>query len=153
MDTKLMMKSFDEHLVDHGLKSTRQRSVIARSFFEKGGHLTLSQVHELVGQQDKSIGFATVYRTLKLLVAAGLADEHRFGDGDQAFYEVSGDRDHHDHMICVECDTILEYEEPEIERLQEMLAKKMGFKLMGHRHELYGLCAECVSAGRGNAGD
>lgn len=152
MDTKLMIKTFDEHLVEHGLKSTRQRSVIARCFFEQGGHLTLAQVHEAVGQEDKSIGFATVYRTMKLLVAAGLAAEHRFGDADQALYEVSGDREHHDHLICVECDKIVEYEEPEIERLQELLAERMGFKLVGHRHELYGQCAECLAAGGGEAG-
>ena len=146
MDTKLMMASFDEYLVEKGLKSTRQRSVISRCFFDQGGHRTLVQVHEAVRAVDASIGFATVYRTIKLLVSAELAAEHRFGDSDQAMYEVSGLREHHDHLICVDCGRIVEYEEPEIERLQEVLAHGLGFKVVAHRHELYGQCQtqDCI---------
>ena len=149
MDTKLMMASFEEYLVQQGLKSTRQRRVLARCFFDQGGPLTLGKVHDAVRAVDTSIGFATVYRTMKLLVSAELAAEHRFGDSDQAMYEVSGARDHHDHLICVDCGRIVEYEEPEIERLQEVLAQGLGFKVVAHRHELYGQCQtqDCIHRG------
>jgi Fur family ferric uptake transcriptional regulator len=154
MDTKLMMVSFDEHLVRHGLKSTRQRSVIAQCFFEQGGHLTLGQVHDAVRAVDASIGYATVYRTMKLLLSADLAAEHRFDDSDQAMYEVSGLREHHDHLICMDCGRIVEYEEPEIERLQEVLAQGLGFKVVAHRHELYGQCQtqDCIHRESGAQG-
>ena len=84
---------------------------------------------------------ATVYRTMKLLVEAGIAHERRFEDS-LTCYERA-DAEHHDHLICTACNKIIEFEDPEIEERQEAVAAKYGFRISNHRLELYGLCAEC----------
>ena len=131
------VEAFRDYLVEQGLKFTKQRRVIAEVFFASGQHLSLNQVHELARAEHASVGFATVYRTMKLLAESGLAHEHKFAEG-QVRYEPAGD--HHDHLICIKCGKIVEYEDHEIERLQEELARKHGFKVVGHRHEIYGDC-------------
>ena len=90
-----------------------------------------------------SVGRATVYRTLKLLVEAGIAQERHFGDG-LARYEV--EHEHHDHLVCLSCDKIVEFECSMIEARQEEIATGYHFKLLRHRHELYGQCESCQSA-------
>lgn len=131
------VENFRSYLTEQGLKFTKQRRTIARVFFDSGRHLSLNEVHELARAEHGSVGFATVYRTMKLLAESGLAHEHKFAEG-QVRYEPAGD--HHDHLICVKCGKIVEYEDHEIERLQEELAARHGFKVVGHRHEIYGDC-------------
>ena len=100
--------------------------------------MSIDDLLSRVRKRNKKVGYATVYRTLKLLVDSGLAHQRQFGDG-QARFEVTGD--HHDHLICTKCGLILEFEDEEIERLQENVAARLGsFKVVRHRHELYGLC-------------
>lgn len=124
-----------------GLKQTRQRSIILESFLAAGSHLSVEEVLRAVQAVHPAIGAATVYRTLKLFVEAGLAHERNFGDG-QARYEAAHDDEHHDHLICTDCHTIFEFEEPEIERRQAEVAEKHGIRLRSHRHEIYGECVE-----------
>lgn len=131
------VETFRSYLVDQGLKFTRQRRVIAEVFFESGRHLSLSEVHDLARERHSSVGFATVYRTMKLLAESGLAHEHKFAEGNVR-YEPAGD--HHDHLICIRCGRIVEYEDSEIERIQEQVAARHGFRVVGHRHEIYGDC-------------
>ena len=88
-----------------------------------------------------------MYRTLKLLAECGVANERRFGDG-LTRYELADDASHHDHLICVDCGDITEFEEPRIEELQEGVARKYGFELRSHKHELYGVCAAARAAPR-----
>jgi len=95
-----------------------------------------------VRQKHPRIGYATVYRTLKLLAECGLAEQRHFGDG-QTRYEQSDSREHHDHLICTECGAILEFEDPGIERLQLKVAKEHNFTIQRHRLEIYGQCAKC----------
>ena len=138
-DVDALMTQFHDYLGRKQLKSTRQRELIARTFFAQPGHLSIESLHELVRQDNSNIGYATVYRTLKLLTECGLAAVRRFGEG-QAMYETAGDTAHHDHLICVECDHVLEFENDDIERLQEQVARSFGFRLLRHKLELYGLC-------------
>jgi Fur family ferric uptake transcriptional regulator len=124
------------------LRSTAQRRLVTDTFFRSQGHLSIEDLLAQVREHDPKVGYATVYRTLKLLKDSGLANERHFGDG-VSRYEVAHEDAHHDHLICTKCGTIVEFEDPEIEAAQEQLAKRHGFKLTRHKHELYGLCPEC----------
>lgn len=134
-----LLSEFQGYLSEQGLKMTRQRRVIAQVVFNTDRHLTLNQILDRAREEQSSIGYATVYRTMKLLSEFGMAEEHKFIDG-QARYERAGD-DHHDHIICTKCGRIVEFEDPDIERRQERIARELGFKVRYHRHEIY---AECM---------
>lgn len=125
-----------------GLRSTDQRRLIVETFFRSPNHVSIEELLAQVRSQDSKVGYATVYRTLKLLAECGVAFERRFGDG-LARYELADEHSHHDHLICVECGTIVEFEEPSIETLQEAVARKHGYELRSHKHELYGVCPSC----------
>ena len=128
------------YVQDHRLNVTAQREAIVEQFLRTRDHVSIDELLTKVRKRQPRVGYATVYRTLKLLVDSGLAVERQFGDG-QARYEVVGD--HHDHLICVKCGLILEFEDDEIERLQDRIASRLGgFTVLRHRHELYGLCAK-----------
>lgn len=139
-----LFKRLDDYMTKKGLRSTTQRRVIAEVFFEAPAHISIEDLLALARQRDSRIGYATVYRTLKLFTECGIAEERNFGNGPSR-YELSdsSNHDHHDHMICVECDTIFEFHNEEIEILQAQIAKNHGFKLMSHKHEIYGLCKAC----------
>ena len=130
------------YMDEKGLRSTAQRRLIIEVFFESGEHLSIEDLWAKVRRRDPKVGYATVYRTLKLLKESGLASERRFGDG-LSRYEVALVDEHHDHLICTGCGRIVEFEDDHIERLQVQLAKRHGFLLTRHRHELYGLCPDC----------
>jgi Fur family ferric uptake transcriptional regulator len=130
------------YMVKKGLRSTEQRRVIVETFFQAPAHITIDELLAQVRALDSRVGYATVYRTLKLLAECGVAHERRFGDG-VTRYEVANDDHHHDHLICIECGTISEFEEPAIETLQEQVAARHGFTVRSHKHELYGICADC----------
>jgi Fur family ferric uptake transcriptional regulator len=125
-----------------GLRSTSQRRLVSEVFFRTGGHLSIDDILALVRTQDPKVGYATVYRTLKLLVECGLANERQFEDTVTRF-EVAHHGTHHDHLICLQCKRIIEFEDDDIERLQDALAERHGFQLVSHKHELYGLCDRC----------
>lgn len=129
------------HMRANGLKLTRQRELILRCFLDAEGHKSVEELLTLTRRADPGIGPATVYRTVKLFVQAGLASERRFAEG-ASLYEadVDGHDEHHDHLICRDCGRILEFENPEIERLQEEVARALGFELTDHRMELFGAC-------------
>jgi Fur family ferric uptake transcriptional regulator len=131
----------NEYMRRHGLRSTAQRRLVTDVFFHAEGHLSIEELLEKVRAEDSKVGYATVYRTLKLLKDSGIASERHFGDG-VSRYEVHHGGDHHDHLICEECGEIVEFEDDEIERLQEVLVAKKGFVLTRHRHELFGICRE-----------
>lgn len=128
------------HLQKHQLKLTRQREQILNVFL-KMEHVTAEQIYRILGKKDAHIGLATIYRTLKLFCDSGLAQERHFGAQTQ-FDNVSHKR-HHDHLICTSCGKIVEFENCDIERLQEEVAKRNGFTIQTHKLELYGLCSGC----------
>jgi Fur family ferric uptake transcriptional regulator len=131
-----------------GLRSTDQRRLIVETFFSSDNHVSIEELLAQVRAKEPRVGYATVYRTLRLLTECGVANERRFGDGPTR-YELADDVTHHDHLICVGCGDITEFEEPRIEDLQERVARKYGFALRSHKHELYGVCPRCQSKGRG----
>ena len=125
-----------------GLRSTDQRRLIVDTFFRAPNHISIEELLAQVREKEPKVGYATVYRTLKLLTECGVAHERRFGDG-LTRYELADDTSHHDHLICLECGDIVEFEEPRIENLQEETAKRLGFQFTGHKMELYGVCRDC----------
>lgn len=133
-------EQLNDYLSQNGLKQTRQREAILAVFLSAEGHLTSEDVHERVREDHPEIGAATVYRTLKLLCDAGIANAHHFRDG-VTLYERRGR--HHDHLICQSCGEIVEFRNELIEREQEEVAKRHGYRLTKHRHILYGACARC----------
>lgn len=130
------------YMAQRGLKSTRQRSLIVDTFFQTPGHLSVEDLWAKVRQQDAKVSVATVYRTMKLLSECGLAHARNFGDG-QTRYEAAIGRHHHDHLICTRCGIIVEFVNDRIEQLQEVVARKHGFRVTSHKMELYGLCRSC----------
>jgi Fur family ferric uptake transcriptional regulator len=135
------------YMAKKGLRSTDQRKLIVETFFHAQNHVSIEDLLSLVRARDPKVGYATVYRTLKLLTECGVAFERRFGDG-LTRYELADDTTHHDHLICVECGDITEFEEPRIEALQEEVAKRYGFELRSHKHEMYGICPKCRRGGK-----
>lgn len=132
---------FKEHLRKQGLKSTAQRDLIAHVFFETQQHVSIEELYIEVRKRNPRVGYATVYRMMKLLTECGLAAERHFRDG-EARYE-SAEKKHHDHLICERCGSIVEFEEDRIEALQESIAHRHGFRFTGHKMELYGVCRDC----------
>lgn len=134
------MDRFRAHLETQGLKFTRQRRAIAESFFgSEHKHLSLTDILEKAKVLHPGVGYATVYRTMRLMSEGGLVTEHKFGEG-QTQYELNDHDEHHDHIICVKCGAIVEFEDDDIERLQEAIATRLGFQVVSHRHEVYGNC-------------
>jgi len=133
-------RRFAEYLSGKGLKSTRQRHAVAEVFFTSSDHLTIDEMLHLSRRKDAKIGYATVYRTLKLLAEAGLADERHFSDGVARFEQSSGETRHHDHMVCVECGKVFEFNDPAIEERQRKVAEKAGFVMEEHSLHIYGMC-------------
>jgi Fur family ferric uptake transcriptional regulator len=140
-ETTQLKDRFREFLTSEGLKYTRQRRVIADVFFQEGeGHRSLNDLLAKAQQQQSSIGYATVYRTMKLMTDSGVALEHKFADTGLTLYEPNLEDDHHDHIICSQCGRIVEFEDDVIEHRQEAIAKNMGFAVRDHRLEIYGDC-------------
>jgi Fur family ferric uptake transcriptional regulator len=135
------------YMAQHGLKSTSQRDLIIELFFDAREHMAIGDLHRMVLKRNPRIGYATVYRTLKMLTECGLAAERHFGDG-QTRYEPDTADEHHDHLICRSCGTIVEFENEQIERLQHDIAAAHGFTVESHRHEMYGLCPRCQTKTR-----
>lgn len=151
-DVGRLRHQLDSYMAEQGLRSTGQRRAIIESFFSTTGHATIDELLETVREKDPGIGYATVYRTMKMLAAGGIAHEHKFGDG-MTRYELADEDTHHDHLICVDCGAIREFEEPLIEELQERIAQRYGFKIVDHKHELYGMCNDSDCSRRKNRRD
>jgi Fur family ferric uptake transcriptional regulator len=134
-----------EQIERRGLRLTTQREAIAQVFFELSGHANIEEVYSIVRKRHPSIGHATVYRTLKLFEECGLAEARHFGDGTTRF-EPSMGEDHHDHLICTGCKRIIEFENTEIERLQEQVCEAHDFAMTWHKMEIYGVCRSCRDA-------
>ena len=131
-----------EYLVQHGLKRSTQREVILDAFLRAGTHVSVEDLLRIVKRKDPAVGRTTIYRTLKLFQEAGLASELLVGS--EARFEPLWNRDHHDHLVCVHCGEIIEFQSPEIETLQDDIANGLGFVIEGHRHTIFGRCQKCA---------
>jgi Fur family ferric uptake transcriptional regulator len=141
-DVDRLRQTLKSCMDERGLRSTEQRRLIAETVFGSSEHLSLEQLLEIVRHMDPRVGYATVYRTMKLLTECGIVHERRFGDG-LTRYELADEHAHHDHLICVKCGSITEFEEPLIEELQRRVAERYDFEVREHKHELYGVCKGC----------
>src|SRR5580700_5327136 len=146
-DLEHLRTMLETYMDKKGLRSTDQRRLIVDTFFRADNHVSIEELLAQVREKDPRVGYATVYRTLKLLTECGVANERRFGDG-LTRYELADDVTHHDHLICIECGDIVEFEEPRIEELQEGVARRHGYELRSHKHELYGICPKCRGKAR-----
>ncbi|HKL65702.1 MAG TPA: Fur family transcriptional regulator [Roseovarius sp.] len=132
-----MRDTITERCAAKGLRMTGQRRVIARVLEMSDDHPDVEELHARAAARDPKISIATVYRTVRLLEEAGILDKLEFGDG-RARYE-DAERAHHDHLIDVNSGAVVEFVDPDIEALQERIADKLGYRLVGHRLELYGV--------------
>lgn len=133
---------FEHFLEEKGLRMTPQRSLIVDVFLRTERHMNSDDLYNLVKKKDRSIGQATVYRTLKLLLESGIAREVDFGEG-MTRYEHEYGHEHHDHLICERCRTSIEVVDPRIEEFQEKLARDHGFAMTRHKLDMFGICAKC----------
>jgi Fur family transcriptional regulator, ferric uptake regulator len=124
---------------DKGLRITEQRRVIARVLSDAEDHPDVELLHQRAAAIDPGISIATVYRTVRLFEDAGILERHDFGDG-RARYEAAPET-HHDHLINVETGEVIEFVDRDLEELQRRIAEKLGFRLVDHRLELYGVAA------------
>ena len=145
-----MTSPLERLCVDKGLKMTDQRRVIARVLSESTDHPDVEQVYRRATKVDPRISIATVYRTVKLFEEANILERHDFGDGRARYEEAQ--QEHHDHLIDVNSGEVLEFRNDEIERLQSLVAKTLGYRLVGHRLELYGVRIEDEAAVNARSG-
>jgi Fur family transcriptional regulator, ferric uptake regulator len=132
-----MVSPIEEKCIQKGMRMTDQRKVIAQVLSDSKDHPDVEEVYKRSNIIDKRISIATVYRTVRLFEEANILERHEFGDGRARYEEVTDD--HHDHLIDVKSGKVIEFQNDEIERLQEEIALKYGMKLVGHRLELYGV--------------
>lgn len=138
-----LLSNFKELLKKNNLKFTIQREIILETLYNSDEHLTPESLHNLI--QDKhpelNTGIATVYRTLSLLEESHIVTSLSFGAQGKK-YEL-GAKEHHDHLICTKCGKITEFVDSEIEKRQHILTEKLGFKMLDHSMQIYGICKEC----------
>ncbi len=134
---------FREYLRASGIRYSRQREQVLDVFLEVEDHLTVDQLLSHVKRKYPRIGRVTVYRAMKVICDAGLAEEVDLGDGVKR-YEHRYNHEHHDHLICKRCGRVEELTDPEMERLQDELMRRFGFKPISHRLQLFGICPQCT---------
>ncbi|MEW6126419.1 MAG: Fur family transcriptional regulator [Acidobacteriota bacterium] len=136
---------FHDYLKRAKLKHTAQRDLILEVFLDTEKHVSSEDLYNIVKIQDPSVGFTTVYRTLKLFVECGLARELEFHDG-RMLYEHEYKHKHHDHLICTQCGKLIEFYDEQIEALQDAIVRRYKFKPLRHSHRIFGICADCQKA-------
>ena len=136
------LETFRHWIKEQGLKETAQRDEIAKVFLASDRHMSVEELVNAVRQISPRVSYATVYRTIRLLMECGFAEERHFADG-QARFENVAEAGHHDHLICERCGRIVEFVQPQIEQLQGEIAKRFGFVSTNHKVEIYGICQDC----------
>lgn len=131
------MDRLEKLCMEKGMRMTDQRRVIARVLSVADNHPDVEEIHRRAAEIDPKISIATVYRTMRLFEEAGVVERHDFQDGRSRYEEAS--EDHHDHLIDLRSGAVIEFVSEEIERLQQKIAEKHGYKLVAHRLELYGV--------------
>lgn len=127
----------ERRCIEKGLRMTEQRRIIARVLSESDDHPDVETVYQRASAIDRRIGLATVYRTLRLFEEASILERHDFGDGRSRYEETP--EEHHDHLIDVQTGRVIEFTSPEIEALQRKVAEQLGYRIVDHRLELYGV--------------
>jgi Fur family ferric uptake transcriptional regulator len=141
---------FHGHLKRARLKRTAQRDLILDVFLNTEGHMSSEGLYGVVKTKDPTVGFTTVYRTLKLLKECGLARELESYDG-RMLYEHDYKHSHHDHLICTQCGALIEFYSEKIEALQDEIVRQYHFKPLHHSHRIFGVCRSCQKAEKAKA--
>lgn len=142
-----LIRLFGRYLRDIGLPVTSQREAVASVVFDSEGHLSVDDIERELRARGERIGKATVYRTLDLLVRSRLVEEHDFGEGFKRYEHRLSSRPVHEHMICVECGTVTEFESNELYRIENRVKAEHDFLPVRRTLEIYGLCKACQDAG------
>lgn len=119
------------------MRMTGPRRIIAGVLSEANDHPDVEEVHRRANAQDRNISLSTVYRTVRLFEEVGILERHEFGDGRARYEQVASE--HHDHLIDMHSGKVIEFRNEDVERLQEAIARELGYKLIDHRLELYGV--------------
>ena len=141
------LDDFSGYLRKKGLKLTSQRMLVARKIFGIGSHFTVDHLADMLKKKEDKISRATIYRIVSVMAEAGLLIEHNFGQSAKFYEHTSGEEEHHDHMICVNCRHIEEFYDKGIEDIQVQVANKLGFDLAEHSLNLYGACRRLKNKG------
>lgn len=142
IDMETSKQAFKRYLNKKGIRHTEQRQKVLNAFLKTERHVTATELYELVRRRHPRIGYATVYRTMKIICDAGLARKIDFGEGMVRFEHKYG-HEHHDHLVCVKCGRFIEIMSPEIESLQKKVTKEHGFTPISHKMQIFGLCKKC----------
>jgi Fur family ferric uptake transcriptional regulator len=137
-----LLERFRRHLRDHHLPVTRQRDLVAQTVLTSDEHLSVEAIQRRLKDQGEHVGTATIYRTLDVLVRSGLIRAHDFGEGFKR-YEPMPQQAHHEHLICLRCGKVVEFQNDRLERMIPIIADEHAFQHQRHRVEVYGLCREC----------
>lgn len=143
-------KKFLEHLAARGLRMTPERRAVLGGILESRAHFTADDLYIRLKRRNPAVSRATVYRTLELLVGSRLVEKVDLG-GQQAYYEYFYGREHHDHLICLGCGTILEFASRTIEELQDAVCRENQFEMHYHSHQIFGRCRKCQKTARRHA--
>ena len=141
------VRLFGRYLREQGLPVTRQREIVADAVFSSGDHLSVDDIESQVRAAGERIGKATIYRTLDLLVKSNLVGEHDFGEGFKRYEHRLSREPIHDHLICLNCGTVIEFQHSGVRRIEALVTAEHGFKPTRHKLEIYGLCSPCHRAG------
>ena len=138
---------FNRYLREQGLPVTHQRNEVASTVFGSEDHLSVDDIERSLRERGERIGKATIYRTLDLLVKSRLVEEHDFGEGFKRYEHRLSRSPIHQHLVCIECGDVEEFESPELPAIEARTAREFGFRPTRHRLEIYGLCRSCQQAG------
>ncbi len=140
---KRLLERIEREIQAAGGKKSRSRAAVIEGFFRARDHVTIEELTRTLRESAPAVGAVTVYRTLKLLERLGYAKELDFGEGARRY--ESNLSPHHDHLVCRQCGTVIEFEDREIEQLQDLVTRRHGFYPTAHRLEIYGFCSKCAS--------
>jgi Fur family ferric uptake transcriptional regulator len=141
-DVAQSLDAFRRFLRERSLPVTTQREQVAEVLFAAGGHQSVEDIEKLLRGRDLHVGKATIYRTLDLLADSGMIIERDFGEGFRRYERVPG-HPHHEHLICLRCGKVVEFQNDRLERMKALIADEYGFQHSHHRLEIYGVCREC----------
>jgi Fur family ferric uptake transcriptional regulator len=137
------LQAIEEYMKSRGFKLTRPRRRVVEKLLDVKGHVSADELFDLLRKDKEDVSRATVYRTLSIVSQSGLVDGHDF-DGGRRVYEPMVGRAHHDHLFCISCGKVIEFEEDGIERLQEAVVARYRFTPVYHSHKIFGYCENCA---------
>jgi Fur family ferric uptake transcriptional regulator len=146
-DPAPFVRLFGRYLKEQGLPVTHQREAVAEVVFGSGEHLSVDEIERALRSDGHRLGKATIYRALDLLVRSKLVAEHDFGEGFKRYEHRLSAQPIHEHLICLNCGAVTEFQSSEVHRIEAMVSAQHGFRPIRHKLEIYGLCLVCVSAG------